>query len=214
MIARRRNGIYGKWRLQCNPACVPITQVCRTTVTTGSKQRASHSLFSNGFPKTEPTCRPYLLEDSPQEDYFRFTRDRFVSDEQHEMSQRYVRFNLAELARYAAKAVGSESCIGVEKYPDGMYKKAFLLTMDDGAQVVAKVPNPNAGRPHFTTASEVATVEFVYLVHSFVSAELNLNRSGRSLELPSQKFMHGAPELKTPLWVLSISSWRRLRASN
>ena len=26
---------------------------------------------------------------------------------------------------------------------------------------MAKVPNPNAGRPHFTTASEVATMEFV-----------------------------------------------------
>ncbi|KAJ5896137.1 uncharacterized protein N7473_005536 [Penicillium subrubescens] len=32
--------------------------------------------------------------------------------------------------------------------------------MDDGQEVVAKVPNPNAGTPHFTTASEVATMEF------------------------------------------------------
>lgn len=42
-----------------------------------------------------------------------------------------------------------------------MYNKAFLLTMNDGTQVVAKLPNPNAGAPHFTTASEVATMEFV-----------------------------------------------------
>lgn len=77
------------------------------------------------------------------------------------MSQRYVRFDLRELARLAAEAVGSKSCVGIEKYPDGMYNKALLLTMDDGTQAVAKVPNPNAGRPHFTTASEVATMEFV-----------------------------------------------------
>ena len=33
--------------------------------------------------------------------------------------------------------------------------------MSDDKQVIAKVPNPNAGRPHFTTASEVATMQFV-----------------------------------------------------
>ncbi|GIK01425.1 hypothetical protein Aspvir_005461 [Aspergillus viridinutans] len=32
--------------------------------------------------------------------------------------------------------------------------------MQDGAQVVGKVPNPNAGRAHYTTASEVATMDF------------------------------------------------------
>jgi hypothetical protein len=27
------------------------------------------------------------------------------------------------------------------------------------------VPNPNAGRPHYTTANEVATMDFVRRVH-------------------------------------------------
>ncbi|KAF2496248.1 hypothetical protein BU16DRAFT_526753 [Lophium mytilinum] len=76
------------------------------------------------------------------------------------MSQRRVRFNVNELARSAAEAIGAKSCVSIEKYPDGMYNKAMLLTMDNGSQVVAKVPNPNAGIPHFTTASEVATMDF------------------------------------------------------
>ncbi|KAH6678552.1 hypothetical protein B0J14DRAFT_625117 [Halenospora varia] len=76
------------------------------------------------------------------------------------MSQRHVSFNVNELARIAAEAIGSSICVSVEKYPDGMYNKAMLLTMEDGTQVVAKVPNPNAGKPHFTTASEVATMDF------------------------------------------------------
>ena len=42
-----------------------------------------------------------------------------------------------------------------------MFNKAFLMSMNDGQEVVAKVPNPNAGVPHFTTASEVATMDFV-----------------------------------------------------
>ncbi|KAF2275182.1 uncharacterized protein EI97DRAFT_420759 [Westerdykella ornata] len=95
------------------------------------------------------------------DDLFNYTRGRFISDEEFELSQRHIRFNVNELAKCAAEAVGAKSCVDVEKYPDGMYNKAMLLTMDDGTQVVAKVPNPNAGLPHFTTASEVATMDFV-----------------------------------------------------
>jgi len=99
------------------------------------------------------------------DDVFNYTRGRFICDEAYEMSQRHVRFNVNELARLAAEAVGTKTCVSIEKYPDGMYNKALLLTMDNGIQVVGKVPNPNAGKPHFTTASEVATMDFV----SFVS---------------------------------------------
>lgn len=42
-----------------------------------------------------------------------------------------------------------------------MYNKNFVLTMDVGQTVIAKVPNPNAGIAYFTTAIEVATVDFV-----------------------------------------------------
>lgn len=84
------------------------------------------------------------------------------------MLQRQVRFNVNELARCAAEAIGAKLCVSIEKYPDGMYNKSMLLTMDNGSQVVAKVPNPNAGLPHFTTASEVATMDFVLIVQSVI----------------------------------------------
>ncbi|KKZ65633.1 hypothetical protein EMCG_08540 [[Emmonsia] crescens] len=98
---------------------------------------------------------------SSDNEFFRFTRGRFVQNEAHEMAQRYIHFDVEELARAGAAAVGAKSCLNIEKYPDGMYNKAFLLTMDNGMQAVAKIPNPNAGLPHLTTASEVATMEFV-----------------------------------------------------
>jgi hypothetical protein len=47
------------------------------------------------------------------------------------------------------------------KFPEGQYNKAFLLKMDNGSEVVAKIPNPNAGPARHVTASEVATVDFV-----------------------------------------------------
>lgn len=35
------------------------------------------------------------------------------------------------------------------------------MTMNDGTEVLAKIPNPNAGPSFYTTASEVATRDFV-----------------------------------------------------
>ncbi|KAF2259616.1 APH-domain-containing protein [Lojkania enalia] len=107
-----------------------------------------------------PVSRALLPDLKYSDDLFNYTRGRFVCDEEYEMSQRQVRFNVNELARCAAEAIGAKSCVSIEKYPDGMYNKSMLLTMDNGSQVVAKVPNPNAGIPHFTTASEVATMDF------------------------------------------------------
>jgi hypothetical protein len=53
------------------------------------------------------------------------------------------------------------SGIKLLKCIEGQYNKAFLMTMDNGAEVVAKIPNPNAGPAFYTTASEVATRHFV-----------------------------------------------------
>ncbi|EFE36904.1 uncharacterized protein ARB_04431 [Trichophyton benhamiae CBS 112371] len=92
--------------------------------------------------------------------FFTFTRGRFVVDETENLRKREIRFDLNQLAQVAADAVGASYCVSVKKYPDGMFNKAFVLTMDNGREVVAKVPNPNAGIPHFTTASEVATMDF------------------------------------------------------
>ena len=84
-----------------------------------------------------------------------------MCNEKHEMAQRYVTFDLRALARIAAKVSNANSCINVRKFAEGLHSKAFLMTMNNGKEVVAKLPNPNAGRQHFTTASEVATMDFV-----------------------------------------------------
>ncbi len=47
------------------------------------------------------------------------------------------------------------------KCKEGMNSKAYLLTMDNGMEVLAKLPNPCAGPSFYTTASEVATRTFV-----------------------------------------------------
>jgi len=92
---------------------------------------------------------------------FNFTKGRFVTNEQHELARRHRTFNVSELVQHAARAVKADRCLSIKKYPDGMYNRVLLLSMDNGKEVVAKIPNPNSGQPHFTTASEVATMKFV-----------------------------------------------------
>ncbi|KAL1973381.1 hypothetical protein VTN31DRAFT_6016 [Thermomyces dupontii] len=72
-------------------------------------------------------------------------------------------------------------------YPDDMFSKAFVNSMDYGREVVAKVPNANAGFPHFTTASEVATMDFRHV------------------------YKHGVRKLGHTQLGLNLSSWRKLK---
>jgi hypothetical protein len=119
-------------------------------------------------PRSRQYCRTISKTSSDRchdwnsnDEFFQFTRGRFVVAEKENLRQRETRFDLNKLASVAASAVGATQCVSIKKYPDGMFNKAYLMFMENGREVVAKVPNPNAGTPHFTTASEVATMGFV-----------------------------------------------------
>jgi hypothetical protein len=47
------------------------------------------------------------------------------------------------------------------KCTEGQYNKAFLITIDNRAEVLAKIPNLNASPAFYTAASEVARRDFV-----------------------------------------------------
>lgn len=135
-----------------------------------------------------------VLDWNSYESLFSFTRGRFVVDEADQVARRYVKFNMNELARIAAQSIGAKFCIDIQKCPDGMYNKCYVLTMDDGKEVIAKVPNPNAGRPHFATASEVATMDFVssYLITGLaVDMTTNPGRPVMCLEHRLQRCIPG-----------------------
>jgi hypothetical protein len=105
----------------------------------------------------------------------------FKGGEPEKLAERSCKFNIQALLSIAISAAGNgaRSCmltqkslllnspanmqIGTKllKCIEGQYNKAFVLTMDNGSEVVAKLPNPNAGPAFYTTASEVATRQFV-----------------------------------------------------
>ncbi|KAI4752170.1 hypothetical protein E4T52_15861 [Aureobasidium sp. EXF-3400] len=89
------------------------------------------------------------------------TRGQFVNNEEHELSQRHRTFNITELAQQGAYAIQADRCVNIRKFFDGMYNRPLLLSTDNRKEVVAKMPNPKPGKPHFTTASDFAMMKFV-----------------------------------------------------
>ncbi|KAL4911208.1 hypothetical protein BDW74DRAFT_164780 [Aspergillus multicolor] len=107
---------------------------------------ASQSIFAD--------CDPEIL--------YTYSAQRWLWNEKAQLARRYVRFNLDALIKIAEHAAESDAiCTNITKLQEGDFNKVFLATMKDGKEVVVKIPNPNAGRKHYTTVSEVATMEYV-----------------------------------------------------
>jgi hypothetical protein len=77
------------------------------------------------------------------------------------LAERRVIFSIPELKKVAASATDAKECIKIVKLPEGLFNRVFLLVMDNGSEVIARIPTPAAGPAHFVTASEVATMEFM-----------------------------------------------------
>jgi hypothetical protein len=107
-------------------------------------------------------------------------------NEESELEKRYLKFNLQQLLDIAVNVCdGAQYCMfrfyrdhrdltakfiegtRITKCVEGLHNKAFILKMDNGLEVFAKLPNPNAGPAHFSVASEVATRELVRYPVSF-----------------------------------------------
>jgi hypothetical protein len=95
------------------------------------------------------------------EQFFTYTSGRWLWNEEKELRKRYIKFNVEELKRIAAESMGAKSCVSMIKLAEGGYNKVFKLIMDNGSVAIARIPCPNAGPAFRSTASEVATMEFV-----------------------------------------------------
>ncbi|EER39391.1 phosphotransferase enzyme family protein [Histoplasma capsulatum H143] len=80
-----------------------------------------------------------------------------------QLQERYRKFNVHRLQAVTAQVLGSSKCISMTKIGEGNYNKVFRLQMDDSAVAIARIPHPNAGPSRYTSASEVATMELVFL---------------------------------------------------
>ena len=159
----------------------------------------------------------YSGQSRDKPEYHVYTAGRWLFNESQQLAERLVNFNFDELVKVAMQSLdsGSHVCKKVEKLPEGNYSKAFLLTTESGHQLVAKVPNPNAGPRFYTTASEVATMEFVSsITPDLWSFIITLGRQVSLQESQCPRFMPGVITQRIMLLVLSISSWKRETVSH
>jgi hypothetical protein len=104
---------------------------------------------------------PTVSKSQQYEQFFHYTSGRWLWDEEQELSARCMKFNVAELKRIAAESIDAKYCVSMVKVAEGGYNKIFKLVMENGAVAIARIPCPNVGPAFKTTASEVATIDFV-----------------------------------------------------
>ncbi|KAF8072086.1 phosphotransferase family protein [Lyophyllum atratum] len=122
-------------------------------------QRFLRSLLTNRLPR----CAGPPSGTEPQDPnlFFRHTAGRWLDDEALQQQKRYLAFDIEGLKAAAVAAVeGAKSVTQITKLQEGSYSKAFSLMLDNGKEVIARLPTPHAGPAHLVTASEVATMEF------------------------------------------------------
>ncbi|PKY07566.1 hypothetical protein P168DRAFT_98163 [Aspergillus campestris IBT 28561] len=97
-----------------------------------------------------------------KEDLFKYTNGRFLADEDDQRSKRFVRFDADRLCDVIAEisGTGTQPVSTIEKM-EGGFSKVLLMKTADGSEYIVKIPCPNAGRPMYCTASEVAVLDFV-----------------------------------------------------
>jgi hypothetical protein len=136
------------------------------------RQLSKSSWFATSAQPTSlspPHSRQYTMtshgaeipRDCDMEQFYSYTSGQWLWNKKYQLARRYVEFNLPGLLQVSAQAIRARSCVKVEKLPKGNFSKVFLITMDDGRELIAKLPNPNAGRLHLTTASKAATMDYV-----------------------------------------------------
>lgn len=117
------------------------------------------SPFSSSVPSQFLSMSDHSL--AKYDKFFRYTAGRWLWDEEKQLQDRFTPFNVLELQRIAAESIGANNCVAMTKLAEGSFNKTFHLKMDNGSTVIARIPHPIAGPKYYTTASEVATIDFV-----------------------------------------------------
>ncbi|KAJ5164822.1 uncharacterized protein N7500_006652 [Penicillium coprophilum] len=112
----------------------------------------------------QPTVRTkYCATDFEFEDEnpHTYTGGRWLNRNDLERTSRHVKFDFPALCERAVRACpGATKVVKYEKR-EGGFNRVFLLTMDNGPCVVARIPTSISGPPSLTTNSEVATMTYL-----------------------------------------------------
>ncbi|RMZ79907.1 hypothetical protein DV738_g3067, partial [Chaetothyriales sp. CBS 135597] len=94
-------------------------------------------------------------------DPHKYTSGRWLRLDEQQFQARYIAFDFDKLCKKAiACSPGARDIAGCLKL-EGGFNRAFVLRLDNGASIVARVPFSVAGPARLTTNSEVATMEYI-----------------------------------------------------
>lgn len=93
-------------------------------------------------------------------DPYEYTSGRWLRADAAQRNGRRVKFNFPALCQKAINsAPGAREILECSKV-EGNFNRAFIIQLDNGSRVVAKVPFPVAGPTRLVTNSEVATMAY------------------------------------------------------
>ncbi|KAE8353348.1 kinase-like domain-containing protein [Aspergillus coremiiformis] len=90
-----------------------------------------------------------------------YTGGRWLNRDELERKSRHVAFDFSALCDRAICACPGATRIVKYEKREGGFNRVFIITMDNGRCVVARVPTSIAGPPRLTTNSEVATMTYL-----------------------------------------------------
>lgn len=93
-------------------------------------------------------------------DPYRYTTGRWLNHDNLRREARYVQFNFPALCKKVVDTCpGATKVIRYQK-KEGGFNRVFILYLDNGERVVARMPFRIAGPPRLATNSEVATMAY------------------------------------------------------
>ncbi|KAF9690849.1 hypothetical protein EKO04_011150 [Ascochyta lentis] len=105
------------------------------------------------------TCRGKSIN---RDELLKYTNGRFLANEKQAFDRRYVNFDVDQLCAVAASTGGQHSPVRSIEKLEGGFSKALLLCKEDRSELIAKLPFTIAGPPKYTTASEVAVLQYLH----------------------------------------------------
>lgn len=144
---------------------IPILTSCSSRLPSCHRNR-NLSQFSSVFNGTEYhhySTMSTPRSTSPTSDMFKYTSGRYLYNETLRLAERYINFDVEALKRIVVQSVNREHVSHMMKLAEGGFNRVFLLEMDDGLEVVVKIPYSILVPKELTTKSEVATLDFLRL---------------------------------------------------
>ncbi|KAF3481968.1 uncharacterized protein GIQ15_04727 [Arthroderma uncinatum] len=97
----------------------------------------------------------------PSQDPCAYTAGRFLHQDELQRSVRHIQFNFSKLCEVAIRLSEGASRVTSYEKKEGGYNRVFILSLDNGRRLVARIPTRVAGAPRLTTNSEVATIAYL-----------------------------------------------------